>query len=145
METFWALLALSQGNQPVVGGLPSHRASNAGIDVFFVVDVNKLLRKQSRCGSFETPWHILWRHCNGNFTISWELTIPDIFPTINALSDISEILLSKWDLSRDIFARSARRLFNMKGDRNFYERVHWNLRDTWSLIWEAHNNLTRAT
>ena len=38
MEIFSALLALCEGNSPVTGEFPSQRASNAGFDVFF--DVN---------------------------------------------------------------------------------------------------------
>ena len=40
------------------------RPVTQSFDVFFVVNLNKLLNKQSRGWWFETPWH----HCNGHIT-----------------------------------------------------------------------------
>ena len=53
MMTSWhgtlsAWLALCEGNPPVTGGFPSQRPSTAGLDVFFEVNLNKRLCKQSR-------------------------------------------------------------------------------------------------
>ena len=45
---------------------PSTRINIAGFGVFFEVKPNKLLKKQSSCRRFETPWHsceiIAWVH-----------------------------------------------------------------------------------
>ena len=66
METFSVLLALCEGNQAVTGGeFPSQRASIAGFDVFFGVNLNKRLNKQLSHRWSETPGCSLWRHCNG--------------------------------------------------------------------------------
>ena len=60
---YWALC---EGNPPVNGGFPSQRPVTRSFDVFFVLRLNKLLRKQSRRRWFETPLRSLWFHCNGN-------------------------------------------------------------------------------
>ena len=60
----------------------------------------------------------------------WDLTVPNI--SLAALSDTSKIIYSKWYQSRHIFARCGWGLSNMKGE--FWEWIHWNLRDTWNLI-----------
>ena len=55
---------------PLCGDFTGHRwipltkASDAEVDVFFGVRLNKLLSKQSRGGWFVTPSRSLWRHCN---------------------------------------------------------------------------------
>ena len=41
-----SLLALCEGNPPVTGGFPSHRASNADVLFFFVASLNKLVNNQ---------------------------------------------------------------------------------------------------
>ena len=64
METFYALLALWEGNPSVTGGFPSQRPVTRSFDVSFDVHLNKRLSKQSRCWWFETPW----RHCNDNLS-----------------------------------------------------------------------------
>ena len=64
METFFALLALCEGNPSVTGGFPSQRPVTRNFDVFFDVRLSKRLNKQSRCRWFETPLCSLWRHCN---------------------------------------------------------------------------------
>ena len=46
MEMLSSLLALWEGNPPVTGGFPSHRASNADVFFFFVASLNKLLNNQ---------------------------------------------------------------------------------------------------
>ena len=59
METFSAFLVLCDGNPPVTGGFPSQRASNAGFDVVFYVNRNKLMN------TVELPviWNVLiWHH-----------------------------------------------------------------------------------
>ena len=56
METFSALLPLCEGNQSVIGGFPSQRASNAALWCSCVVSLNKRLSKHSIDRWFETPW-----------------------------------------------------------------------------------------
>ena len=63
METFYALLALCEGNTPVIGGFPSRRPVTRSFDVFFDLRLNKWLSKLSRRRWFETPSRSLWRHC----------------------------------------------------------------------------------
>ena len=64
METFFALLALCEGNPPVTGEFPSQRPVRRGFHVFFNLRLNNRLSKQSRRRWFETTWRQLWRHCN---------------------------------------------------------------------------------
>ena len=58
---------------PVLGEFTGHRwipltkASDHGLWFFFDLSLNKLLSKQLWGWWFETPWHSLWRHCNGVF------------------------------------------------------------------------------
>ena len=61
METFSALLALCVGNSPVAGEFPSQRPVMWSFDVFFDLQVNKQLGKQSWGWWFETPSCSLWR------------------------------------------------------------------------------------
>ena len=65
METFFALLALCEGNPPVPGGFPSQRLVTRSLDVFFDLRPNKRFSKQPRRRWFETPSRSLWRHYNG--------------------------------------------------------------------------------
>ena len=44
--------------------IPLIKASNAELDVFLNLRLNKLVSKQSRRWQFETPSRSLWRHCN---------------------------------------------------------------------------------
>ena len=72
METFFALLALCEGNSPVTGEFPSRRPVTRSFHVFFDLYLNKRLSKQSGRRWFETPSRPLWHHCNvctilGNF------------------------------------------------------------------------------
>ena len=55
MGSFPALLALCEGNPPVIGGFPSQRPVTRNYDVFFDLRLDKRLRKQSRRRWFETP------------------------------------------------------------------------------------------
>ena len=56
MEAFSALLALCEGNHPLVtGGFPLQRPVMRSFDVFFDLRMNKWLSKQSRRRWFETP------------------------------------------------------------------------------------------
>ena len=70
METFSALLALSEGNSPVTGEFPSQRPVTRGFDVFIDLRLNKRLNKHSRRRWFETPSCPFWRHCNDDFELS---------------------------------------------------------------------------
>ena len=63
VETISALLALCEGNSPVIGGFPLQRASNTGFDVLFDVSLIKRLNNPSNRPWFETPGCSLWRHC----------------------------------------------------------------------------------
>ena len=64
METSSALLALCAGNSPVNGELPAQRTVTRNFEVFFDLDRNKRLSKQSRRRWFETQSRSLWRQCN---------------------------------------------------------------------------------
>ena len=75
METFNALLALSEEISPVSDEFPSQRPVTQGFDVFLDLRLNKRLSKQSWNWLFETPSRSLWRHCN----VSAMLKQPIIF------------------------------------------------------------------
>ena len=64
METFSALLALCEGNSPVTGEFPSQRPVTRSLDVFFDLNLNKRLNKQSRRRWFEMSSRSLWWHRN---------------------------------------------------------------------------------
>ena len=64
METFSALLAICKGNSPVAGEFPAQRPVTRSFDIFFDLQLNKWLSKQSWGWWIETPSHPLWRHCN---------------------------------------------------------------------------------
>ena len=66
METFYALLALCEGNSPVTGEFPSQRPVTRSFDVFFDLCLNKQLSKPSRRWWFQMPLHSLWCHCNAS-------------------------------------------------------------------------------
>ena len=69
LETFSMLLALCEGKPPVTGGFPSQRPARQSFDVFFDLNLNKRLSKQSRrWWLVDTP--SVCRHCN-----VWLLTI----------------------------------------------------------------------
>ena len=63
MEIFSALLAICEGNPPIIGGFPSRRPVTRNIDVFFDRRLNKWLSKPRRRW-FETLSHSFWRQCN---------------------------------------------------------------------------------
>ena len=50
METFSVLLAICEGNSPVIGEFPAQRPVARGFDVFFDLRLNKRLSKQSWAG-----------------------------------------------------------------------------------------------
>ena len=64
METFSALLAMCEGNSPVIGEFPAQRPVMLSFDVLFDQRLNEWLRKQSWGWWFETVSHPLWRHHN---------------------------------------------------------------------------------
>ena len=64
METFFALLAICAGNSPASGEFPSQRPGTRSFDIFFDLQLNKRLSKQSWGWWFETPSCPLWRHGN---------------------------------------------------------------------------------
>ena len=61
METFFALLALCEGNQRSPLDSP-HKGQ--WCRAFLDLHLNKQFSKQSRWRWFEMPSHSLWRHCN---------------------------------------------------------------------------------
>ena len=63
METFSALPDLYAGNSPVTGEFPSQRPVTRSFDIFFDLQLNNRLNKQSRWRWYETPSGSLWRHC----------------------------------------------------------------------------------
>ena len=56
------IMTLCGRNPRCIDVFVSRKAHNAGFDGVFVVNLNKLLIKQSSCLSFETPFR--WDHCN---------------------------------------------------------------------------------
>ena len=82
METFSAVLALFEGNPPIIGEFPSQRSVTRSLDVFFDVRLRKRLSKQSICWWFETPWSSLWRHhnedksCSEVLSLTWLTLVP---------------------------------------------------------------------
>ena len=70
METFYALLALCEGNSPAIGEFPSQRPVTRSFDVFFHLRLNKRLSIQSWSWWFDTPSRSLWRHFNECIWIS---------------------------------------------------------------------------
>ena len=73
MEPFSALLALCAGNSPVSGEFPSPRPVTRSFDVFFDLRLNKQLSKQPWGWWFETPPWSLWRQCNGDEFLAYQL------------------------------------------------------------------------
>ena len=63
METSSALQALCAGNSSVNGEFTAQRAVTRSFEVFFDLDRNKRLNKQSRRRWFETQSRSLWRQC----------------------------------------------------------------------------------
>ena len=57
---FFALLAICARNSPAIGEFPAQRPMTRSFDVFIDLRLNK-----RRGWWFETPWHPLWRHCDG--------------------------------------------------------------------------------
>ena len=62
LETFSALLALCAGNSPATDEFPTQRPVTRSF-VFFDLNLNKRLNKQSKPRRFETPLRPSWRHC----------------------------------------------------------------------------------
>ena len=68
METFSTLLALCEGNSPVISEVPTQRPVKRSLDVFFDLRLNKRLSKHLWGRWFETPSCSLWYHCNVSFS-----------------------------------------------------------------------------
>ena len=64
MEILSALLAICEGNPPIVGEAPSQTPVTRSLDIFFDLRLNNQLRKHSRHRWFGTPSRSCWRHCN---------------------------------------------------------------------------------
>ena len=82
METFSALLAICEGNPPVIGGFPSQMPVTRRFDIYFDLRLNKRLSKQSRRQWFETPSRSLRRHCKAIFSyfqVAWRTLRPAIW------------------------------------------------------------------
>ena len=69
MKTFSASLAFYAENSPVPGEFSTQRPVTRSFDVFFDVNLNKQLSKQSRGWWFETPSGSLWRQCKHRIVI----------------------------------------------------------------------------
>ena len=65
METFSALLAICAGNSPVPGELIAQRPVARSFHVFFDLQPNERLSKQSWAWWFDAPSRPLWCHSNG--------------------------------------------------------------------------------
>ena len=62
---YWPFVLIEfPGESTVIGGFPSQMPVKRSFDVFFDLCLDKQSSKQSRCRWFETPSHLLWRHCN---------------------------------------------------------------------------------
>ena len=70
MKTFSVLLDICAGNSPVTGEFPTQRPVTRSFDVFFDLHLNKQLSKQLWGWWFETPSHLLSRHCNEMFKMT---------------------------------------------------------------------------
>ena len=55
-ENIFCIMALCEGNPPVIGGFPSQRASNMDLRCSIVVSLSKRLDKHSIDQRFEMPW-----------------------------------------------------------------------------------------
>ena len=73
METFWALLAIGEGNSSGIGEFPAQRPVTPSFDVFFDLRPNKRLSKQPWGWWFETPSGPLWRHCKLSMAVDMRL------------------------------------------------------------------------
>ena len=82
METFSVLLALCEGNSPVVGELPSQKPVTQSFDVFFDMRLNKRLSKPSRHWWFETPLRSVWR-----YWVLWEIYSRQIYSRQNSMAN----------------------------------------------------------
>ena len=71
IESYSALLALSEGNSPVTGELVNslHKGQWRGALMIFYLRLNKWSSKPSGCRWFEPPSRSLWRHCNAHQNI----------------------------------------------------------------------------
>ena len=106
MMTSWhgnpsILLALCNGNPPVTGGFPLKWSVRRRSGAFFVVNLNKLLRKLSSCRGFGT----LWRSCDATVIMGWYTTrmrekYTDIAQTVFSSTSLKKIrefsLKSHW-------------------------------------------------
>ena len=63
------IFRVTTGNSPVTGEFPAQRPVTRSFDVFFDLDPNERLRKQSWGWWFETPSCSLWRHRNDCMSI----------------------------------------------------------------------------
>ena len=93
METFFALLALCEGNSPVTGEFPSQRPVTRSFAVFFDLRLNKRLNKQSRRRDLKrhrahydvTVIQVVWPNSmvSGLGLFSWPITIREYaFPNV---------------------------------------------------------------
>ena len=82
METFSALLALCAGNSSVPGEFHAQRPVTRSFNVFFDLRLNKRLSKQSWGWGLETLSRPLWRHCNGDCTLTQNSNNHHALPTV---------------------------------------------------------------
>ena len=82
---------LCVGNSPVPGEFPAQRPVTRSFDVFFDLQMNKRLIKQSWGWWFETPPWSLWRQCNEPPSEQFCGDIPQCFALICDLTYNNEV------------------------------------------------------
>ena len=94
MEIFSALLALCEGNPPVIGGFPSQRPVIQSFGVLFDLrTVEQTIEKPVICDAI---LHSLWRHCNASTWLvhlevqCWTL-IPGVTETSLVINDFEYV------------------------------------------------------
>ena len=118
METFSVLL--SSCERMVTGGFPSQNTSNVwSFDVFFIVNLKKLLKKQSSCCWFWMPW------------CSYEVTVIPKQPCDDINADDSNILIMVNTLRprqmAAIFQTTFSNAFSLMKMYPFRLIFHWSL------------------
>ena len=71
----YVLLALCEGNSPIISEFPSQRPVMRSFEVFFDLHQNKRLSKHLWRRWFETPSRSLWRHCNEQLCLPTDILL----------------------------------------------------------------------
>ena len=130
METFFALLALCEGNPPVTSGFLTQRPVTRGFDVFFDLCLNKRLSKHSRHRWFETPSRSLWRHCSVDDSPYSAMMNNTLIYCINCTSN-----LPPWTRHLRICDRTKTQ---MESSSDKLSKVHLRIYNVTKLIWLTH-------